>query len=111
MDGGVRSPANADLASGYDRVVVLAPIVTGGGPVPTVRAQAHILAQRARVAVISPNAEALAAIGRNVLDPARRAPAARAGYAQGVAVAAQVAGVWAPLNTNQSDPGQPDPRE
>jgi NTE family protein len=95
MDGGVRSPANADLASGYDRVVVLAPIVTGGGPVPTVRAQAHTLAQRARVAVISPNTEAVAAIGRNVLDPARRAPAARAGYAQGVAVADQVAGVWA----------------
>jgi NTE family protein len=96
MDGGVRSPANADLAAGHDRVVVLAPITTGGGPVPTLRAQAHALALHARVAVVSPNDEARAAIGRNVLDPARRAPAARAGYAQGVAVAAQVAGVWAP---------------
>jgi NTE family protein len=29
MDGGMRSPANADLAAGYDRVVVVAPITRG----------------------------------------------------------------------------------
>lgn len=34
------------------------------------------------VAVVSPDPSAVAAIGRNVLDPARRAPAARAGHAQ-----------------------------
>lgn len=32
MDGGVRSPADADLAEGAARVVVLAPIVHGVGP-------------------------------------------------------------------------------
>lgn len=31
--GGLRSPANADLAAGYARVVVLAPITRGSGPV------------------------------------------------------------------------------
>src|SRR5206468_7208827 len=32
VDGGMRSPANADLARGYDRVVVLAPVTRGLGP-------------------------------------------------------------------------------
>jgi NTE family protein len=46
------------------------------------------------VALVSPDAEAQAAIGRNVLDPARRAPAARAGRAQAARVAAEVTAVW-----------------
>jgi len=94
IDGGVRSPANADLAVGAARVVVLAPIVTGGGPVTPVRAQAAELRKRgARVAVIAPDRAARGAIGRNVLDPARRAPAARAGQAQGAAFAAEIRSV------------------
>jgi hypothetical protein len=36
----------------------------------------------AAVAVVFPDPQAAAAIGRNVFDPARRAPAARAGHAQ-----------------------------
>src|SRR3954451_16522161 len=32
VDGGVRSPANADLAAGADRVVVIAPIARAGRP-------------------------------------------------------------------------------
>ncbi|MYT41066.1 patatin-like phospholipase family protein, partial [Streptomyces sp. SID5471] len=32
IDGGVHSSANADLAAGYGRVVVLAPVAAGGGP-------------------------------------------------------------------------------
>jgi NTE family protein len=47
-----------------------------------------------RVAVVSPDKVSRAAIGRNVLDPAARAPAARAGRAQAAAVAERVAEVW-----------------
>jgi NTE family protein len=96
VDGGVRSPANADLAAGCERVVVLAPIVRGLGPMIGVGQQvAALRADGARVALVSPDAAAVAAIGRNVLDPARRAAAARAGRAQSAAVAAEVAAVWA----------------
>jgi NTE family protein len=52
------------------------------------------LRQHAKVAVVSPDAAARRAIGRNVLDPARRAPAARAGRVQAGAVAGRVAEVW-----------------
>ncbi|MEU4666358.1 patatin-like phospholipase family protein, partial [Micromonospora chalcea] len=48
----------------------------------------------ARVAVVSPDRAARTAIGRNVLDPARRAASARAGFAQADTVADEVAGVW-----------------
>jgi NTE family protein len=95
VDGGLRSPANADLAAGYDRVVVLAPIVRAIGPMVRVGEQiAALRAEGARVALVSPDAEALAAIGRNVLDPAHRAAAARAGRAQAASAAAEVAGAW-----------------
>ncbi|MER7457759.1 patatin-like phospholipase family protein [Micromonospora sp. NPDC126480] len=95
MDGGMRSAANADLAAGAQRVVVLAPMAAAFGPMPRLSAQvAALRAAGARVAVVMPDAAARAAIGRNVLDPARRAGAARAGWAQASAVADEVAEVW-----------------
>ncbi len=103
MDGGVRSPANADLAAGCDRVVVLAPTVRALGPMVGVAAQVDALrAQGAQVALVSPDAAAVAAIGRNVLDPVHRAPAARAGRTQAVAAAAGIAAVW--QRTGDGDP-------
>jgi NTE family protein len=45
--------------------------------------------------VVSPSNAALAAIGRNPLDPARRAPSAQAGRAQAAEVADRVRAVWA----------------
>ncbi|MFQ1000540.1 patatin-like phospholipase family protein [Modestobacter sp. SSW1-42] len=93
MDGGMRSPANADLAARCDRVVVIAPLPRGAGPMTGVDAQVAGLA--GRVAVVSPDRASRAAIGRNVLDPAARGPAARAGRAQAAAVLERVAQVWA----------------
>lgn len=93
VDGGMRSPANADLAQGYDRLVVLAPIPRGVGPLVSVDAQVSGMVS-ARVAVVSPDAAARAAIGRNVLDPAARAGSARAGRAQAAGVRERVADVW-----------------
>jgi NTE family protein len=95
IDGGIRSPANADLAAECERVVVLAPIPRGMRAASAVAAQAAGLTRAGRaVAVVSPDRAAVAAIGRNVLDPARRAPAARAGHAQAGAALDRVGTVW-----------------
>lgn len=94
IDGGVRSVANADLAAGHGRVVVLAPVVTGGGHLATPAAQVRELRRRARVALVVPDGVARRAIGRNPWDPRRRAAAARAGWAQAEKAAARVAEVW-----------------
>ena len=92
IDGGMRSPANADLAEGYDRLVVLAPIPRGVGPMTSVDAQ--VTAMVARVAVVAPDEAGRGAIGKNVFDPAARASSARAGRAQAVTVVEQIAEVW-----------------
>ena len=92
MDGGMRSPANADLAAAYDRIVVIAPLPRGVGPMTSVDAQVTGLVSR--VAVVSPDQVSLTAIGKNVLDPAAREPSARAGRAQAAEVADRVAEVW-----------------
>jgi NTE family protein len=92
VDGGMRSAANADLAHDYDRLVVLAPIPRGVGPMASVDAQVSGLVSR--VVVVSPDTGSKTAIGRNVLDPAARAPSAEAGRAQAASVAAKIADVW-----------------
>ncbi|MFE0580116.1 patatin-like phospholipase family protein [Streptomyces sp. NPDC058874] len=95
IDGGVRSATNADLAAGYARVVVIAPIALGSGLVPAPAAQAARLREAgAKVLLITPSATARKAFGRNVLDPARRDPAARAGLAQAAQHTAAAAAVW-----------------
>jgi NTE family protein len=94
IDGGVRSPVNADLAAGHDRVVVVAPLTRALGPMSAPAQVAELRAAGARVLLVAPDADAARAIGRNPLDPARRAPAARAGRAQAAAVAAEVRSVW-----------------
>jgi NTE family protein len=94
IDGGVRSATNADLAAGYERVVVLAPIARGFRPATGAAAQVAVLREQAQVALVTPDAAARRAIGHNLLDAARRAPAARAGRAQAGSVAAEVGRVW-----------------
>ena len=92
MDGGMRSVANVDLAAGYQRVVVLAPVTNAFSRAG--RPSAQLAALDARSILLSPDDAARKAIGRNVLDPARRAVAAEAGLAQGTAVADAVRAVW-----------------
>ncbi len=95
MDGGMRSAANADLAACCERIVVLAPIWQGFGLLKGAVRQCRRLARQGRaVALVVPDQAARAAIGPNLLDSARRAPAARAGYAQAAAAASQIAAVW-----------------
>lgn len=89
VDGGVRSIANADLAAGADRVLVIVPL----GPAepfpseqPLERSVEELRAGGAEVAVVAPDEASVAAIGSNALDPATRRPAAEAGRAQGRAL-------------------------
>lgn len=92
MDGGMRSVANVDLAAGCSRVVVVAPLTRSASRFSTPGAQAARLGVPS--IVVSPDRAALAAIGTNLLDPARRRPAAEAGLAQAAAVAEAVRAVW-----------------
>jgi NTE family protein len=90
MDGGVRSATNADLAAGYDRVVIVAP--TGG----VMHAQLDHEVTELRdggsaVEVIVPDEAASEAIGPNPLDPGRRTAAAEAGLAQAATAAGALA--------------------
>jgi NTE family protein len=78
IDGGVRTSTNADLAAGYARVLILAPMDD-----PALEAQVAALREQARVEVITPDDDSLIAFGLNPLDPAVRTPCALAGYAQG----------------------------
>ncbi len=94
IDGGVRSATNADLAAGYERVVLLAPVTRGFRPATGAVAHVAALRKRARVTLVTPDVDARRAIGRNVLDLARRAPAAQAGRTQAMSATAEVARVW-----------------
>jgi NTE family protein len=99
IDGGYRSPENADLAAGYGRVLVLSPL--GGRTRAPLDWGMHLAAQagelRARgssVETILPDSGSLDAFGTNLMDPSTRPPAARAGYHQGRALAAQLTEFW-----------------
>jgi NTE family protein len=94
IDGGVRSVANADLAAGYDRVVVIAPITAAARRAARPAAQAAALGPGTKSVVISPTDASLTAIGRNPLDPSRRAPAAEAGRRQAREAAELVRPTW-----------------
>jgi NTE family protein len=99
INGGVRSPENADLASGYANVVVLSPFGGRSGTLPEgqfeglrrprewgmdLESQVEALRKEgSRVHVITPDADSQIAMGTNQMDPATRIPSARAGFVQG----------------------------
>jgi NTE family protein len=99
IDGGYRRNENADLAAGYERVLVLSPL---GGRIRTpldwgmhLAAQADELRARgSRVETILPDSDSRNAFGSNLMDPSTRPPAARAGHNQGRALAEQLTEFW-----------------
>jgi NTE family protein len=94
IDGGVRSPTNADLAAGYDRILIITP-ADPDQPVPFGALDEEIdRLKPGRVHVVPADAPSLAAFGTNPLSPATRGPAARAGREVGRAHAAEVAALW-----------------
>ncbi|NUR06788.1 MAG: patatin-like phospholipase family protein [Nocardioidaceae bacterium] len=93
VDGGVRSTTNADLAKGCDAVVVIAPIPQSFSRHMSIEAQLGRTGA-SRTAAVAPDKQALSDIGRNVLDPAKRADAARSGLRQAAEVADRVREAW-----------------
>ncbi len=93
VDGGMRSSANVDLAAGADVVVVIAPLPQSLSRATSIRAQLERTGAT-RTAVVTPDAEALADIGKNVLDPAKRAAAARSGLRQTAEIVDLVRAAW-----------------
>jgi len=92
IDGGARTIANVDLAAGYRRVVAIAPGTAAVRRRDRPATQAAALGVPATV--VSPSAAALTAIGRNPLNPDRRAEAAEAGRKQAAEVVDRVRRVW-----------------
>jgi NTE family protein len=93
IDGGMRSTANVDLAKGCDSIVVIAPLPQAVSKATSIRGQLQRTGAT-RTAVVVPDSEALVDIGKNVLDPAKRADAARAGLRQAATVVEKVRRVW-----------------
>jgi NTE family protein len=93
VDGGMRSTANVDLAKGYDVVVVIAPLPRSFSKAASIRAQLEKTGAT-HTAVVTPDSQALAAIGRNVLDPRKRADAARSGLRQSAEILGKVRKAW-----------------
>jgi len=99
IDGGYRRNENADLAAGYERVLVLSPF---GGRSRTpldwgmqLAAQVDELrAGGSRVETIFPDNNSEHMFGANAMDLSLRLSAARAGYDQGRAVAERLAAFW-----------------
>jgi NTE family protein len=99
IDGGYRRNENADLAAGYERVLVLSPL--GGRTRMPLEWGMHLAAQvdelragGSTVETIVPDRDSLDAFGTNLMDPSTRPPAARAGYSQGRSGAAQLIEFW-----------------
>ncbi|MFD6445144.1 patatin-like phospholipase family protein [Promicromonospora sp. NPDC060204] len=100
IDGGYRAGAeNADLAAGYARVLVLSPF---GGRSRTPAAWgldltgqvADLRAGGSRVETIFPEPDAEHLFGLNAMDVSQRPAAARAGHAQGLALADRLGAFW-----------------
>jgi NTE family protein len=99
IDGGYRSIDNADLAAGYERVLVLAPL--GGRslhpPEWGTRLAAQVEKLRSggtRVETVVPAADSEHLFGANAMDVSLRPPAARAGHDHGRALAGQLTEFW-----------------
>lgn len=100
MDGGVRSTTNADLASGYETILVLAPIGArqdGIDPLSRRISEAEIAALTtagSHAELVFPDAESLEAMGINRMDSTRRGVTAEAGARQGEALATTLSPAW-----------------
>jgi NTE family protein len=97
MDGGARSASNADLAAGYDVVVVVSVQPPGAPPWMAQRLAEEVDSLQSggvTVVTITPDDAAGAAFGGDLMDLGRDAVVARAGVAQGVSQAEILKPVW-----------------
>jgi NTE family protein len=100
QDGGVRSGTSADLAAGYDTVLIVAPIGARGDSIDPLlgritRAEAEALrASGVQAELVFPDENSLEAMGFNRMDGTRRPITVEAGLAQGRALAARLEAAW-----------------
>jgi NTE family protein len=101
IDGGYRADVNADLAAGYNRVLVIPPLADRTRKPQEwglhLSAQVDELRTRGNhVETIFPDSDSEDALGAgmNMMDLSRRGPAAQAGYKQGKALAGQISRFW-----------------
>ncbi len=99
IDGGYRRNENADLAAGYERVLVLSPL--GGRTLHPLDWGMQLAAQveelekgGSRVETIVPGSDSEHLFGANAMDLSLRPSAARAGHEQGTALAGRLAEFW-----------------
>jgi len=92
VDGGVRSSSNADLASDYEKIVVLVPRQLQAREKRIFDEEMETLRQRGYI--VRSDDAARAAFGTNPLDPAVRVPALEAGLRQGKELTAALAKYW-----------------
>jgi NTE family protein len=99
INGGYRRSSNADLATGYERVLVLEPF--GGRSrqplewgMDLATQVSELRAAGSGVETVFPDAGAGDVFNANALDPSTRLPAARGGYDQGLALAEQLSVFW-----------------
>ena len=100
IDGGYRANAeNADLAAGYERVLVLSPL--GGRSLHPFAWGTHLATQvdalragGSAVEIVVPDDEADHLFGGNAMNPSLRPVAARAGLEQGRALAERLTAFW-----------------
>jgi NTE family protein len=97
MDGGMRSATNADLAKGYDVVVVVS-ISSQAVPEafrrPLERELQALRDSGSRVEIVNPDAESFQAFGPNLMDFGRRPAAAANGMRQGKAGLDTLRNLW-----------------
>ncbi len=99
MDGGIRSVNNADLAKGYDVVLVVAFLnmlsQTGSPLGKTVDAEVDMLRESgSKVQVEGPDEQAVQAFGLNPMDMNKRVEAGREGLRQGRELADKLREFW-----------------
>lgn len=95
IDGGSRATANLQLAAGHRRVLAVVPIPNAVGPHPSAHQQSTDLTTRGTtVTLLCPDHTARRAMGRNMTTNTRIPAAARAGHAQGTALANTVPETW-----------------
>jgi NTE family protein len=97
VDGGMRSGTNADLAKGYDVVVIVA---VSSAALPEVfrrpldREMKVLGESGSRIELIRPDAESLASFGPNLMDARMRPAAAANGIRQGKAGLESLKTLW-----------------
>jgi NTE family protein len=95
IDGGMISASNVQLGTGFDRVLVIAPVGVSTAGFDSVDAAADKLRSAgASVVVMLPDEATVEAIGPNPFDPTRRGPSAAAGRRQALHAASEIKASW-----------------